>query len=90
MAVPGAGDEAGALGRGGQIGDWAGASMGGWPAMRGCTRGCPGGAMAVKPSVARGDGTYADPGAGRACGEEEPVAVETRGSGDATPGVDWT
>ena len=47
--------------------------------------------MAVNPSVARGDGTYADPGTGRACCVgEQPVVVETRGRGDGTPGVDWT
>uniref|UniRef100_A0A3Q3FL06 Uncharacterized protein n=1 Tax=Kryptolebias marmoratus TaxID=37003 RepID=A0A3Q3FL06_KRYMA len=44
------------------------------------------GAMAVKPSVARGEGTYADPG----WVGEEPVVVETRGRVDGTPGVDWT
>ena len=60
------------------------------PAMRGCIRVCPGGAMAVNPSVARGNGTYAGPGEGRGCWEEEPVVVETRGRGEATPGVDWT
>lgn len=47
--------------------------------------------MAVNPRVARGAGTYADPGTGRACCEgEEAVALETRGRVDGTPGVDWT
>ncbi len=47
--------------------------------------------MAVNPSVAKGDGTYADPATGRACWVvEEPVVVETRGRVDGTPGVDWT
>lgn len=47
--------------------------------------------MAVKPSVAKGEGTNADPGTGRACWVgEEPVVVEIRGRVDGTPGVDWT
>lgn len=47
--------------------------------------------MAVNPSVARGEGTYADPGTGRACWVGgEPVVVETRGRVDGTPGEDWT
>lgn len=47
--------------------------------------------MAVNPSVTWGEGTYADPGTGRACCEgEEPVVVETSGRVDGTPGVDWT
>jgi len=47
--------------------------------------------MAVNPNVARGDGTYAELGTGRAWWVgEDPVVVETIGSVDGTPGVDWT
>lgn len=40
--------------------------------------------------MAKGDGTYADPGAGGAVWEAEPVAVDTSGIGEGPPGVDWT
>lgn len=43
--------------------------------------------MAAK--VAKGEDTYADPGAAETVWDEEPV-VGTNGKGEGTPGVDCT